>query len=202
MLVVPLSRRLEPVRFGPDHDRFGTGDLVRLFDLVARGDIDAFEAVYDQVAPVVYGTVRRVVRDPAQSEEVTQEVLIEVWRGAPRYDPALGNPLGWVMTIAHRRAVDRVRSNQRSADRERRSPPPVPDENPVSDAVEVDLDHRRVQRCLSTLSDLQRESVVLAYYHGYSYSEVAALLKVPVGTVKTRMRDGLIRLRDCLEIHP
>jgi RNA polymerase sigma-70 factor (ECF subfamily) len=202
MLVVPVSRRLEPVRFGPGRDPAGGSELVGLFDLVARGDIDAFEAVYDQVAPVVHGTVRRVVRDPTQSEEVTQEVLLEVWRCAPRYDPALGSPLGWVMTIAHRRAVDRVRSNQRSADRERHSPPPAAADNPVSDAVEIDLDHRRVRRCLSTLSDLQRESVVLAYYHGYSYSEVAALLKIPVGTVKTRMRDGLIRLRDCLEIDP
>jgi RNA polymerase sigma-70 factor (ECF subfamily) len=197
-----MSRRLDPLRSGLDQGRVGGGDLVGWLVLVARGDIDAFEAVYDHVAPAVYGTVRRVLRDPAQSEEVTQEALLEVWRCASRYDPTLGSPLGWVMTIAHRRAVDRVRSNQRSAERERTSPPPAAADDPVAEAVEVDLDHRRVRRCLSTLSDLQRESIRLAYYHGYSYSEVAALLKVPVGTVKTRMRDGLIRLRDCLEIDP
>jgi RNA polymerase sigma-70 factor (ECF subfamily) len=171
-------------------------------NLVARGDLAAFEAVYDQLAPAVYGTVRHVLRDPAQSEEVTQEVLLEVWRCASRYDPALGSPSGWVMTIAHRRAVDRVRSNQRSTERERTIPPAAAADDPVAATVEDNLDHRRVRHCLSTLSDLQRQSIRLAYYHGYSYSEVAALLNVPVGTVKTRMRDGLIRLRDCLEIDP
>jgi RNA polymerase sigma-70 factor (ECF subfamily) len=181
-------------------DPMGCDDLAVLLSLVARGDSGAYQAVYDQVVPVVFGTVRRVLRDPAQSEEVAQEVLVQIWRCASRYDPAHGSPAAWICTIAHRRAVDRVRSNQRSADRERRSVPPAAPANPVAEAVEVDLDHQRVRRCLATLSELQRQAIVLAYYRGYSYSEVAALLGVPSGTIKTRMRDGLIRLRDCLGI--
>jgi RNA polymerase sigma-70 factor (ECF subfamily) len=105
------------------------------------------------------------------------------------------------MTIAHRRAVDRVRANQRSTERDRRAAQPAIAYNEVTDAAEDDLDRQRVRRCLGALSELQRESIVLAYYRGYTYSEVADLLQLPLGTVKTRMRDGLIRLRDCLEIH-
>jgi RNA polymerase sigma-70 factor, ECF subfamily len=168
---------------------------------VARGDHAAFTAVYDRVAPTVFGTVRRVLRDPAQSEEVTQEVLLEVWRTAARFNPAAGSAMAWITTMAHRRAVDRVRSEQKAAERELkvavRAPVAYDD---VTDAVETTLERERVRRCLAGLTELQRESVTLAYYGGYSYPEVAALLGVAVGTVKTRMRDGLIRLRDCLGV--
>jgi RNA polymerase sigma-70 factor (ECF subfamily) len=190
-------RSARPAAPGP-----GSDDLAGLLTLVARGDADAYDAVYDQVSPAVYGTVRRVLRDPTQSEEVAQEVLIQIWRDASRYDPAQGSPAAWIFTIAHRRAVDRVRSNQRATDRQARTVPLVAEADPVADTVEVDLDHQRVRRCLATLSELQREAIVLAYYRGYSYSEVAGLLGVPSGTIKTRMRDGLIRLRDCLGIDP
>jgi RNA polymerase sigma-70 factor (ECF subfamily) len=156
--------------------------------------------VYDSVAPAVLGTVRRVLRDPAQSEEVMQEVLLEVWRSAGRFDPGAGSASAWIMTLAHRRAVDRVRSEQRAADRELRAATASIAFDEVTDAVEARLEHERVRRCLAALTDLQRESVTLAYYHGYSYPEVARLLGVAVGTVKTRMRDGLIRLRDCLGV--
>jgi RNA polymerase sigma-70 factor, ECF subfamily len=156
--------------------------------------------VYDQAAPAVLGTVRRVLRDPAQSEEVTQEVLLEVWRTAARFDPSVGSAAAWIMTMAHRRAVDRVRSEQRAAERELRAATSSIAYDDVSEAVEITLDQERVRRCLNGLTDLQRESVTLAYYGGYSYREVAQLLGVAVGTVKTRMRDGLIRLRDCLGV--
>jgi RNA polymerase sigma-70 factor (ECF subfamily) len=139
-----------------------------------------------------------VLRDLAQSEEVMQEVLLEAWRTASRYDPARGSAMSWLMMLAHRRAVDRVRSEQRAADREQRATSAQVDYDDVIEAVESALDRERVRRCLDALTDLQRESVTLAYYGGYSYSEVARLLGVPSGTVKTRMRDGLIRLRDCL----
>jgi RNA polymerase sigma-70 factor (ECF subfamily) len=139
-----------------------------------------------------------VLRDLAQSEEVMQEVLLEAWRTASRYDPARGSAMSWLMMLAHRRAVDRVRSEQRAADREQRATSAQVDYDDVIEAVESALDRERVRRCLDALTDLQRESVTLAYYGGYSYSEVARLLGVPPGTVKTRMRDGLIRLRDCL----
>jgi RNA polymerase sigma-70 factor, ECF subfamily len=176
------------------------GDLELAIRAVARGDERAFAVVYDHAAAAVLGTARRVLRDPAQSEEVMQEVLLEVWRTAARFDPASGSALAWIMMLAHRRAVDRVRTEQRAADRELRAARASIDYDQVIDAVEARLEHERVRRCLGSLTDLQRESVTLAYYGGYSYPEVARLLGVPVGTVKTRMRDGLIRLRDCLGV--
>lgn len=188
---------------GQPGPRPGGDGLASLLARVARGDEAAFAAVYDAVAALVYGVVRGIVRDPAQSEEVTQEVLLEVWRNASRYDPRRGSGKAWVVTMAHRRAVDRVRAEQAAAERERRRAPSageVPDYDVVTEAVEASMDAQRVRRCLESLTDLQRESVTLAYYGGYSYREVAGLLDVAVGTVKTRMRDGLIRLRDCLGV--
>jgi RNA polymerase sigma-70 factor, ECF subfamily len=176
------------------------GDLELGLRAVARGDERAFAVVYDAAAATVLGTVRRVLRDPAQSEEVMQEVLLEVWRTAARFDPDSGSALAWIMTLAHRRAVDRVRTEQRAAERELRAARASIAYDEVIDAVEARLEHERVRRCLGALTDLQRESVTLAYYGGYSYPEVARLLGVAVGTVKTRMRDGLIRLRDCLGV--
>jgi RNA polymerase sigma-70 factor, ECF subfamily len=173
-------------------------DLAGLLALVARGDEAAFAALYDRSSPGVFGLVRRVVRDPAQSEEVTQEVLLEVWCNAARFDPTEGSAVAWLMTLAHRRAVDRVRSAQASTMREQRAAAATTDYDVVAEEVETRLDAQRVRRCLDSLTQLQRESVTLAYYGGYTYREVASLLGVAVGTVKTRMRDGLIRLRDCL----
>jgi RNA polymerase sigma-70 factor, ECF subfamily len=173
-------------------------DLAPLLALVARGDQAAFATVYDHAAAQVFGLVRRVVRDPAQSEEVTQEVMLEVWRTASRFDPHRGSAMAWLMTMAHRRAVDRVRSGLAAAQREARAAVAVTDYDMVAEEVETRLDAQRVRRCLESLTELQRESVTLAYYGGYTYREVAGLLGVAVGTVKTRMRDGLIRLRDCL----
>ena len=171
---------------------------------VGRGESAAFELLYDEVANSVFGVVRRVLRDPAQSEEVTQEVLIEVWRNATRFDRERGSAASWIHTMAHRRAIDRVRSAQAAADRDQRSAvmDHVPAYDAVAEQVEARLEHQQVQRCLASLTDLQRESVGLAYYGGYTYREVAELLDVPLGTVKTRLRDGLIRLRDCLGVTP
>jgi RNA polymerase sigma-70 factor, ECF subfamily len=169
---------------------------------VARGDQAAYERLYDRVAPQVYGLVRRVLRDPAQSEEVAQEVLLEVWRTAPRFDETRGSATSWIMTMAHRRAVDRVRSEQASRDRTERVAAGQHDRHydEVSEAVESRLEQQQVRRALDGLTDLQRQAVELAYYNGYTYREVAELLDAPLGTVKTRLRDGLIRLRDTLGV--
>ncbi|HEX9064558.1 MAG TPA: ECF RNA polymerase sigma factor SigK [Streptosporangiaceae bacterium] len=178
------------------------GDLDALLLAVARGDEAAYEAAYDLVAGWVLGIVTKVLRDPAQSEEVMQEVMLDVWRRASAFDPERGSGTAWVMTLAHRRAVDRVRSERSHASREIRAARAVIEYDEVTEAVETSLDRERVRRCLGSLTALQRECVSLAYYGGYTYAEVAGLLGVPNGTVKTRMRDGLIRLRDCLGAQP
>ena len=178
-------------------------DLAELLGQVARGDESAFEAAYEQIARPVYGLVRKVVRDPAQTEEVAQEVLLEIWRTATRFDASRGSAMAWVVTIAHRRAIDRIRaSTTAQAQREQRvgTLGQAPRLRSVADTVESRLDAERVRRCLGSLTSLQRESVTLAYYGGYTYPQVAALLGIALGTIKTRIRDGLIRMRDCLGV--
>jgi RNA polymerase sigma-70 factor, ECF subfamily len=193
---------MEPIRPEPEAAERGEADLDVLLALAGRGDQAAFEAAYDRVAAPVYGLIRRVLRDSAQAEEVAQETLLEVWRTAARFDRARGSALAWVMTIAHRRAVDRVRSEAAATAREARvvaaATPALADE--VAEAVESSLEAERVSRCLDGLTELQRESITLAYYSGYTYPQVASALGVALGTVKTRIRDGLKRLRDCLGV--
>jgi len=197
VVIVPSLRRSRP-----QHADDAPATLDDLVMRVARGDTDAFEAVYDRLADVVFGVIRRVLRDPAQSEEVAQEVLVEVWRTATRFDPDKGGASTWVLTMAHRRAIDRVRSAQAAHDREERVAhrDHVPAFDEVAEQVETRLEQEQVRRCLGNLTELQRESVTLAYYGGYTYREVGELLDVPLGTVKTRLRDGLIRLRDCMGV--
>ncbi|GGX59405.1 sigma-70 family RNA polymerase sigma factor [Streptomyces fructofermentans] len=177
-------------------------DLQDLMGSVARGDQQAFASLYDAVSGPVLGIVRRVLRDQAQSEEVAQEVLVEVWRTAARYRSDRGTVINWVLTLAHQRAVDRVRSVEASTAREHRAAllERTPEYDEVIEQVEARLEREQVRRCMRTLTELQRQSVTLAYYRGLTYREVAELLALPLGTVKTRLRDGLIRLRDCLGV--
>ncbi len=164
------------------------------------GDEGAFAQLYDAVSSRLYGLVVRVIRDPAQSEEVTQEALLEIWKTASRFDQDRGSALGWMMTIAHRKAVDRVRSAEASSRRDttyHESTQDV-DYDSTAEAAQASLDAERVRRALATLTDAQRGALELAYFGGYTHTEVASMLGLPLGTAKTRIRDGLIRLRDTL----
>jgi RNA polymerase sigma-70 factor (ECF subfamily) len=175
--------------------------LTELMARVAGGDEAAFAALYDQVAPAVYGLARRVVRGAEQAEEVAQEALLEVWRTATRFDSSRGTPMTYVLTLTHRRAVDLVRREQSAKNREQRAAVAADTAYDVVDeTVTGRLESQQVRECLEALTALQREAVTLAYYDGHTYPEVAALLGVNPSTVKTRMRDGLLRLKDCLGV--
>ncbi len=179
-----------------------TADLDVLLRRVARHDADAFAALYDATRSRVFGLVTRVLRDRGYSEETTQEVYLQVWRSADTYDPALGTALSWLMTLAHRRAVDRVRSEQAAGMRESRygAASAEPAADIVSDAVIVSDEQRRVAACLDGLTDRQRECIQLAYYDGLTYPQVSERLSANLATVKSRMRDGLRALRNCLGV--
>jgi RNA polymerase sigma-70 factor, ECF subfamily len=168
-----------------------------LLQRIAAGDQGAFARLYDMLSSRVFGLILRVLIDRSQSEEVLQEVFLEVWQSASRFAPNKGQGRSWVLTMAHRRAVDRVRSSQAASDRDvrvgfRDIEPPRDD---VAENVELRLEARRVTEALAALPESQREAITLAYYGGYSQSEIAALVGAPLGTIKTRMRDGLSRLR-------
>ena len=167
----------------------------------AAGDQLAFSTLVTRIGPQALRVARGVVRDPSIAEEVAQEVLTEVWLKADRFDPAKGTVTGWVATLARRRAVDRVRSEQAGRDRDdkvaRRSQ--VRDVDVVADEVELRLEHWQVRRALAELSDRQREAIELAYFAGHTYRDVAKVLGIPEGTAKSRLRDGLLRLRESLD---
>ena len=171
------------------------GELLRR---AGRGDQSAFAELYDALSPLVYGVVLKVVRDPSQAEEVAQEVFVELWRLAARFDGTKGSAKTWAATLAHRRAIDRVRSEQASRVRQDRDANQTirNERDVVAAEVESSFDQVRVRRALLQLSELQREAVELAYFGGHTYREVAVLLNVAEGTVKSRIRDGMIRLRD------
>ena len=177
----------------------GPADVDELMRRAARGDSRAFETLYDELSPAVYGLARRVVRDPTRAEDVTQEVFLDVWRKATRFDVERGKAKTWIMTIAHRRAVDAVRRSEAQKRQDHQGAPEEVSHDEPADALIEAEEHGAVRDCLETLTDLQLESVRLAYFNGYTYGEVATLLDKPLPTIKTRMRDGLIRLRDCLE---
>jgi len=194
---------IRPVPSGGDRPGgSGAPGLADLFKRCARGDEQAFAAVYDATAGRVHGLVLRVVRDPAQAEEVTQETFLEAWRTASRFDPERGSALAWLLTLAHRRAVDRVRSaeaaHRRDATYHDQNRPVEHDS--TAEAATTRIEAQRVRSAMSTLTSAQREALELAYFGGYTHTEVATMLDLPVGTAKTRIRDGLIRLRDALGV--
>lgn len=201
------SRSGGPAVSVPPPTRSATGPhahdpLATLVRAVAAGDQASFAQVYDALAPMVHGTAWRVLRDPDLAADVTQEVMLEVWRDAPRYAPERGSVRAWVATTAHRRAVDRVRSVQAQRNRDDQDATTAyrPAYDEVTEEVQRRADRDEVRGCLESLTDLQRAVVVLAYFGGRTYREVADELETPLPTVKSRIRDGLNRLRTCLGV--
>ena len=177
-------------------------DLSGLLRRAARDDQQAFAELYDAMASRLYGLALRVVRDPSQAEEVAQEAFLEVWRTSSRFDPDRGSATSWMLTICHRKAVDRVRSAEASSRRDTsyQQRNHTVDHDATADAAEASMEAKRVRNALHSLTDVQREAIELAYFGGYTHTEVAGMLELPVGTAKTRIRDGLIRLRDTMGV--
>lgn len=194
--------RSEPV--GVPHEGAPTGsDLATLLKHCARGDDSAFAEFYDRTVARAWGLALRVIRNPAQAEEVLQEAYLQTWRQSGRFDPNRGTAMSWLLTIVHRTAVDRVRSAEASSQRDHRyAEQAYTATEPDSTAVAVlgSFEARKVRGALDALTELQRQALELAYWGGYTHTEVAGILDVPVGTAKTRIRDGLIRLRDTLGV--
>jgi len=202
---------VEHVRPVPDTDGApatgapSRGDAARLAGLLgqaALGDQAAFAEFYDATSARAYGLALRVVRNPAHAEEVTQEAYLDAWRSSTRYDAGRGSAVGWLLTIVHRKAVDRIRSVEAATSRDEtwnRETAPT-DHDQTSEAAHASLDAARVRSAVATLTDVQRQAVELTYFGGYTHTEVATLLDVPLGTAKTRIRDGLIRLRDLMGV--
>ncbi len=196
---------LRPVAAGapsPEEGASAAPDLVDLLRRCGRGEDACFAQLYDAVSSRAFGLALRVVRDPAQAEEVTQEAFLEIWRTSGRFDSDKGSPLAWVMTIVHRKSVDRVRSAEASSRRDvtyHHQTQPVA-HDATAETAHASLEAHRVRTALHSLTEVQRQALELAYFGGYTHTEVATMLDLPVGTAKTRIRDGLIRLRDTMGV--
>ncbi len=174
---------------------------MELIARTARRDRIAFAELYDATSPRVYGLILRVLRDRGYAEETLQEVYLQVWQSASAYRLESGSVISWMLTIGHRRAVDRVRSEVASA--RRGADYAVSHRDPeidlVIESVVTGEDRRAVLHCIGTLTDLQRQSIEMSYYQGLTYRDVADRLGAQLPTIKSRIRDGLRRLRSCLE---
>lgn len=166
----------------------------------ARGDEAAFEALLRSFAPLVYGVALRVCEDRSLAEEVAQEAFLDLWRTAARYEAAKGSAQAWVVTIAHRRAVDRMRSEHSRVRRERQSRAllPMVEFDEVVDAVDAQEERARLRGCLGGLSRIQRESIHLAFFDGLTHAQISVKLQLPLGTAKARVREGLGKLKTCM----
>lgn len=193
----PRSLTLPAARPTSDSDR-----LDALLHQVALGDRSAFSDFYDALSGAVFGTALKVLRDRTLAEDAAQEAFVEIWQKAGQWDGAKARASTWALVIAHRRAVDRVRQEEAIRARQERQAPTWSERAHDATAAEVErrADHEQIRGVLDHLTDLQREVVELAYFHAMPYREIAEKLQVPLGTVKTRMRDGLIRLRDTLGV--
>jgi len=198
---VDEQRSIQPAGPLTSEDGPAGNDLADLLRASSRGDEPAFAQFYDLTSARAWGLALRVLRNRAHAEEVMQEAYMRAWRYASRFDPQRGSPAAWLLTIVHRAAVDRVRSAEASQRREQDFHDRLTttsEADTTSAAVESGFEARRVRSAVTTLTPLQREAIELAYFGGYTHTEVAGMLEIPLGTAKTRIRDGLIRLRDAL----
>jgi RNA polymerase sigma-70 factor (ECF subfamily) len=172
----------------------------RLLWTSGRGDEAAFEALLGHFAPLVFGVALRVCDDRSLADEVAQEAFLDVWRTAARYDSAKGTAQSWIVTIAHRRAVDRVRAEQSRSRREGMSKVLLPmiEFDEVTEEVEAREERERLRGCLGGLTRIQRESIHLAFFDGLTHTQISAKLRVPLGTAKARLREGLGKLKVCM----
>jgi RNA polymerase sigma-70 factor (ECF subfamily) len=197
-----MMEHSRPADATPSGESSAVAELGQLLRLASRGDQDAFARLYDATSARVFGLAVRIVRDPAQAEEVAQEAFLEIWRTASRFDPAKGSAQAWMLTIVHRKSVDRVRSaeaaTRRDSTYELRNQ--TVDHDSTADAAHASMEARRVRNAMESLTPVQREALELAYFGGYTHTEVASMLDLPLGTAKTRIRDGLIRLRDTIGV--
>ena len=176
--------------------------LNKLIAAVARRERGAFEQVFAELTSPVYRLALSVLRDPAQAEEVAQEVLTEIWRTAGRFDPGKSSAVAWSLMITRRRAIDRIRSIATDAERERRTATATVSWDQVSETVQDGLDREQVRQSLGTLSDPQRQAILLVFHAGYSFAEAALILEIPIATVKSRVRAAKINLRRSMGADP
>lgn len=167
---------------------------------VAQGDQQAFATLYTELSPVVYGISVRLIRNSAQASEVVQEVMLEIWNNAHKYSPSTGSIYAWASTIARRRAIDRIRSEEARTQREDRTFTADRDVAEIDDELMAQVDSEQVRKCLGTLSVKEQQTVLDTYYTGSTYAQVAQRRELPLATVKSRIRSALQRLKTCLEV--
>jgi RNA polymerase sigma-70 factor (ECF subfamily) len=197
---VPFSRdaaaraiRAERRSMGPVRDQ---GDDETLLTRIARSDRQAFQAVYDRYSGPVYSLALSMLRDPPVAQEITQDVFLAIWRGAGAFDLGRGTARSWILSLAHHKSVDAVRRWRRAVTAPLSEG--IRDDADVVEEAMRRVDSAGVHDALRALSADQREAIVLAYYGGYTQREIADRQRAPLGTVKTRIRDGLLRLREML----
>lgn len=168
---------------------------------VASQDRAAFRLLYDQTSGKTLAVVLSIVRDRNLAEDVLQETYLQVWSSAAKYDRARGSPMAWLTTMARSRAIDRIRKDRRGGGGNvgDANTDLIPDPNPTAeDSAALSEDTRRLADCMTELSDNQRHCIRLAFWHGYTHSELAEHLNAPLGSVKSWIRRGLLQLDECL----
>ncbi len=176
-----------------------------LIDRIRRHDAAALDALYERYSSAVYSLVWKILQNPEEAEDVALDVFWQVWRQADRYDPSRGAPPAWIFTVARSRAIDRLRARRRREDRTVSFDDPAARLDPLDEGASPDdvasfrQARETVRAAMKGLSSVQREAIELAFFRGLTHVEIAAKLNVPLGTIKTRIRQGLIRLRRTLD---